>query len=63
MNWNRVVGSQGRAHFKPRAYKDRDGNDRQTNDVDRFYDYDEANFPNNGFMEVPEGADDELPFD
>ena len=63
MNWNRVVGSQGRAHFKPRSYKDRDGNDRQTNDVDRFYDYDEKNFPNNGFMEVPEGADDELPFD
>ena len=30
MNWNRVVGSQGRAHFKPRSYKDRDGNDRHT---------------------------------
>ena len=44
MNWNRVVGSKGRAHFKQREYVDRDGNTRQANEVDRFYDYDEKFF-------------------
>ena len=60
MDWNRVVGSQGRAHFKPRTYTDRDGNERQTNDVDRFYDYDEKYFPVTG--EWSDVADDEIPF-
>ena len=44
MDWNKVVGSQGRARFKPRNYTNRDGEQRQTNDVDRFYDYDPAFF-------------------
>ena len=39
MNWNAVVGSRGRAHFKPREYT-KDGQTRQVNDVERFYDYD-----------------------
>ena len=60
MDWNRVVGSQGRAHFKPRTYTDRDGNERQANDVDRFYDWDEKYFPVSGeWSTVP---DDEIPF-
>lgn len=37
MNWNAVVGSRGRAHFKPRNYTDRDGNERQANDVDKLW--------------------------
>ena len=41
MDWNKVVGSRGRAHFKPRTYTDRDGYERQANDVDRFYDWEE----------------------
>ena len=45
LDWNKVVGCRGRAHFKPRKYTDRDGNERQTNDVDRFYDYDDKFFP------------------
>lgn len=31
MDWSKVIGSRGRAHFKPRTYTDRDGNERQTN--------------------------------
>jgi len=38
--WNEVIGSQGRARFRPRTYKGKDGDDRQTNDVAKFYDYD-----------------------
>ncbi|MBQ3194057.1 MAG: hypothetical protein IJB59_10885 [Oscillospiraceae bacterium] len=45
MDWNKVVGSQGRARFKPRNYTNRDGEQKQTNDLDRFYDYDPALFP------------------
>jgi len=45
MDWNKVVGSQGRARFKVRNYTNRDGEQRQTNDVDRFYDYDPTFFP------------------
>lgn len=62
MDWNRVVGSRGRAHFKPRAYTDRDGNERQVNDCDRFYDYDEKNFPVEDNWSELSGNDDELPF-
>ncbi len=62
MNWNKVVGSKGRAHFKPRNYTDKDGNDRQANDVDRFYDYDEKFFPaEDEWMNLPDG-DEDLPF-
>ena len=60
MDWNRVIGSQGRAHFKPRTYTDRDGNERQANDVDRFYDWDEKYFPVTG--EWTNVAEDEIPF-
>ena len=34
-----MVGSRGKAHFKPREYQ-KDGQTRQVNDVDRFIDYD-----------------------
>ncbi len=62
MDWNRVIGSRGRAHFKPRAYTDRDGNERQANDLDRFYDWDEKFFPaeESQFVEITD--DDDLPF-
>ena len=60
MDWNRVVGSQGRAHFKPRTYTDRDGNERQANDVDRFYDWDEKYFPVTGDWSTV--SDDDIPF-
>ena len=40
-DWGKVVGSRGKAHFKPDAYK-KDGKDRTANALDRFYDYDES---------------------
>ncbi len=63
MDWNRVVGSRGRAHFKPRTYTDRDGNERQANDVERFYDWEEKYFPaQEAKLKELSGNDDELPF-
>ncbi len=41
MDWSRVQGARGRAHLRPRTYI-RDGEERQVNDVDRFYDFDPA---------------------
>ena len=45
MDWGKVLGSRGRAHFKPRTYTGRDGQEHQANDVASFYDYDESFFP------------------
>lgn len=45
MDWNKVVGSVGRAHFKTRKYQNKDGEEREANDVDRFYDYDPKDHP------------------
>lgn len=60
MDWNKVLGSKGRAHFKPRTYTTNEGEERKANDVVNFYDYDEKFFVNtpslNGF------EDDDLPF-
>ena len=39
MNWNNVIGTRGKAHFKPREYE-KDGQTRQVNDVTHFFDYD-----------------------
>ena len=61
MDWNKVVGAKGRARFKPRSYTNRDGEERQVNDVDKFYDWDEKFFPaDDGWTEL--GDDDDLPF-
>ena len=45
MDWSKVIGSKGRARFKPRTYTDKNGDERQANDVDRFYDYEDKFFP------------------
>lgn len=61
MDWNKVVGSRGSTHFKPRTYT-KDGEERQANDVDRFYDWDEKYFPaGSEWMEIED--DDDLPFE
>lgn len=54
MNWNGIVGARGKAHIKPRTYI-KDGEERQANDVDRFYDYEEST----GFAPV---SDPEVPW-
>lgn len=55
MNWNKVVGARGKAHFKPRSYT-KDGEERKVNDVDRFLDYD----PSVAF--TPVSNDPDLPW-
>lgn len=62
MDWNRVIGSRGRAHFKPRTYTS-NGEERQANDVDKFYDWDDKNFPAEDDWMTISGDDDELSFE
>ena len=61
MDWNHIIGMRGRARFKIREYE-KDGETRQTNEVDRFYDFDEQKMPaiTTTFTKVED--DDELPF-
>jgi len=61
MDWNKSVGTRGHARFKPRTYTTRDGEERQVNDVDKFYDWDEKYFPAEAkFTEISDT--DELPW-
>ena len=53
MDWNKVVGSIGRAHFKQRTYTNQYGEEKTVNDLYRFIDY------NPEFFEVSE---EDLPF-
>lgn len=50
MDWNKVIGSQGRAHFKQKVYTNNAGEEKTANDLDHFIDYNEEFF------------DDGLPF-
>ena len=63
MDWNNIIGCKGRAHFKPRNYVDKDGNEKQANNVEKYLNYDPSNFPKEDeFMKIPEGSNDEIPF-
>ncbi len=44
MDWNKIIGSNGRAHFKQRSYTNNQGEEKFTNDIDRFIDYNEEFF-------------------
>jgi hypothetical protein len=44
MDWNKVISSKGRAHFKQRSYTNNQGEEKFTNDIDRFIDYNEEFF-------------------
>ncbi len=42
MDWNRIVGARGKAHFRPWDYPSKSGASRQKNDLVYFIDYDPA---------------------
>ena len=66
MDWNKVTGSRGRAHFKPRTYTNTYGEEKTANDVERFIDYDPQFFESgtssasDGFVTL--GPNEDLPF-
>ena len=44
MDWSKVIGSKGRAHFKQRSYTNQNGEEKFINDIERFIDYNEEHF-------------------
>lgn len=40
MNWNAVIGAHGRCKVSKRSFKNKDGKDLWTNDIDKFYEPD-----------------------
>ena len=63
MNWDKVLGSYGRAHFKPNKYIDKNGNERTVNVVDKFIDYNPDFFKDGVLFNFDEiNEDDVLPF-
>ena len=44
MNWSKIIGSKGRAHFKQRSYTNQNGEEKFINDIERFIDYNEDFF-------------------
>lgn len=52
MDWNKVIGRRGRAHFKPRTYTANTGESRSANAVDRYIDYDSKYFSDGWVQEV-----------
>lgn len=61
MDWSKVNGAEGRAHFKPRSYE-KDGETKQVNAVDKYIDYDPNFFSAVASVETVEADDDKLPF-
>ena len=59
MNWAKVPGSRGIAHFKPRKYTGNDGEERTTNDCARFLDYDAEKCQ---APMIETGNDEDIPF-
>ena len=57
MDWPAVTGAWGRAHFRPRGYTGRDGQEHQQNDVAWFLDFD-ADKVIPGFIDVTGAEDD-----
>jgi len=54
-DWSTVVGSRGKAHFKPRKGTNTDS-DRTFNELDKFYDWDES------VGMKPVGDDEDMPW-
>ena len=45
MNWNAVTGAKGKARIKVESYKDKSGNDKKVNGIDRYLDYEGSETP------------------
>lgn len=58
MDWSKVPGAEGRGHFKPRKYKNDNGEEREANNLAKYLDYDEAKMPQ---LKAVDSSD--LPFD
>lgn len=63
-NWNAVIGSRGVAHVILNEYTGNDGKLHKNNRIGKFLDADSASAPvnNSGFQAIPNGTEEEIPF-
>lgn len=61
MDWNKVIGANGRAYFKQRTYTNSNGEERTVNDLANFIDYDPKFFIEDKIKSLPK-VDGDLPF-
>lgn len=61
MDWNKVIGANGRAYFKQRTYINSNGEERTVNDLANFIDYDPKFFIEDKIKSLPK-VDGDLPF-
>ena len=59
MDWQAAYGRKGLAHIKPRTYTTNDGQERQTNDLDKWLEYDAEKCQAPVFET---GNDEDIPF-
>ena len=62
MNWPAIIGKKGMAHIKPRTYTGNDGQERTTNDVVRWIDYDPAKMEEVQSRANFDEMDEDIPF-
>jgi hypothetical protein len=62
MNWNTVIGSRGRAHFKQRTYTNNYGEEKTINELDKFIDYNPEFFKDMKPALIPLDDDSDIPF-
>lgn len=62
MDWSKVPGAYGYAHIAPRKYKDKDGNEKEVNNVVKFLEYDPSNFTELERAGFDSADKSELPF-
>ena len=62
LDWNKVPGSYGKCHIRPRKYQDKDGNEHEINDVVSFYDFNPEEWKEPSWLTDARTAE-ELPFE
>ena len=63
MNWDGLEGARLRVHVGQRSYTDKFGEEHTVNEVDKFIDYYEGNFPDDpGWLLDAMTAEEGLPF-
>lgn len=44
-NWNNLIGATGRCKVSKRSFKNKEGKDMETNDIEKFYEPEQSNLP------------------
>lgn len=63
MDWNNVIGKEGMCHVKIRSYVGKDGQPKQTNQIDRYLETEASKAPTAPKAEIKAPEQGNLPFE